>query len=139
MGDVFSERGSALVEALVAAAFFSGAVVAVVQLAALAVGIYADAGETSRSADAAEAGLRALATARGTLSPGGNLDADVPGYSDEPDGPGAAAGGVRRRWRVSPGPVPGTQHVVVRVINPRIRRGRQALDVETLLSVELGP
>lgn len=136
---VFGERGSALVEALVAAAFFSGALVAVVQLAALAVGIYADAGEASRSAEAAETGLRSLAMARATLTPGGSLDADVPGYSEVPDPADTAAGAVTRRWRVSPGPVRGTHHVVVRVSNPRIRRGSRALDVETLLSAESGP
>jgi hypothetical protein len=138
MVHIITERGSALVEALVAAAFFSGAVVAVVQLVALAIGMYADAGEAVRSADVAESGLRTLATRRGTLTPGGSLDADVPGYSDVPGDAGATAGGVTRRWIVSPGPVRGTQHVVVRVINPRIRRGRRVLDVETLLSVEPG-
>lgn len=138
MADVAGERGSSLVEALVAAAFFSGAVVAVVQLAALAVGMYADAGETVRSADAAEHGLRGLAARRGALTPGGSLEADIPGYSDA-GAPGTTAGGVTRRWTVSPGPVRGTQHVVVRVINARIRRGSRTMDVETLLSVEPGP
>jgi len=124
---VFLESGSALIDAIVAAAFFSGAAVAVVQLAALAVGVYADAGESTRSAEVAESGLRTLGTARGSLAPGGSLDADAPGYFDVP------AEGVTRRWRVTPGPVRGTQHVVVRVINRRIRRGNRALDVETLL------
>lgn len=124
-----AEAGSALIEALVAAGFFAAAAVGVVQLATLAVGIYADAGERSRSVAWAESGLSEIALGRAGLATGGDLETDTPGFVDHPEA------GVVRRWRIDEGPVAATRRVRLRVVNARVRRGRRTVDVSTIVPV----
>ena len=130
---LYGERGSSLVEAVLAAGLFSVAVVAVVQLTALSVGLHADAGEASRALWYAADGLRALEQGGGAGSIGGSLATDAPGFSDHPEP------GVARRWAVTAGPVEGTRAVAVRVTNLRARRVGRTAEVRGAVGVEPEP
>ena len=118
---------------MLAAGLFSVAVVAVVQLTALAVGLHADAGEASRTLWYAADGLRALEQRGGAGSLGGSLEADTPAFSDHPEP------GVVRRWAVTAGPVEGTRAVAVRVIDLRARRVGRTAEVRGVVGVEPEP
>ncbi len=120
-------------EAVLAAGLFSVAVVAVVQLTALAVGLHADAGEASRTLWYAADGLRALERRGGGGTLGGSLEADAPAFSDHPEP------GVVRRWTVTAGPVEGTRAVAVRVTNLRARRVGRTAEVRGAVGVEPEP
>lgn len=132
-GDRHCQCGSSLIEAILAMGLFSVAVVALVQLVSLSVGLHADAGEASRAVWHAADLLRALEHDGREGSPGGSLDADVPGFSDEPEP------GVGRRWTVAAGPVAGTRAVAVRVINQRARRAGRTTEVRSVVGVEPAP
>ncbi len=125
-----SDRGSSLLEALIAAGVFSVAVVGVVQLAALSVGLHADAEEMSRAVWHADDVLRSLRDTARHGDVGGDLDANSPGFFDHPEP------GLTRRWTVGPGPVPGTRAIVVRVLNKRARRVGRTLMVSSLVATE---
>lgn len=120
-------------EAVLAAGLFSVAVVAVVQLTALAVGLHADAGEASRTLWYAADGLRALERHGGEGTLGGSLETDTPAFSDRPEP------GVVRRWTVAAGPIEGTRAVAVRVTNLRARRVGRTAEVRSAVGVEPPP
>ncbi len=127
------ERGSVLIEAIVAAGFCAVAAAGVVQVAALVVGMHADAAERSRLIALAEASLLHLRPPGVVLVPGGGLEADVAGFSDEP------APGVRRRWRVTAGPGDGVLTVEVRLTSLALRLGRRTVDLESVVPVPERP
>lgn len=114
-----NERGFTLIEALVGLAFVSVMTAGLASLMVISTGLIRDAREDTGGSALAIQKIEQLRQSIGAgasvpLSPVTSLEADVPGFSDHPDG-------YIRRWRVSspPSGVGATKVVQVRVMTAR--------------------
>ena len=128
--DAQGEAGFSLVETMVASLVLTIGLVGLAQLLAVATIMHSDARQATTGTVLAQAKIDELMKAdfsfNSAVALGGDLVANEADHFDQPEP------GIDRRWRVSPGPVPGTRILEVSIEN---KGGRLYGRTQTLTTI----